>query len=302
MRTRCSSISPKRALGGHALGIGGELAHRLDVSREPGKAMRGALLAIEHPADRRGLRPPPFRAPCAPRRRATRRVRVVAARARSTSSCSATEREAAIGIGTLGDGESSGAARHDFTCAVHKSKAPEYRAFLADEPVSRGDFSEIPTILTISRFPDGDAPTPPSHRRDRPVSCSSPIFFAAIQLADPTVGSLSVRTRIIVLALIPVVGFLANGLTYVSGESDVGTAFQTVKESVELADASRDFKSALAHMRLVVKDFTAAPAPSWCRVHSLAHALRAAKPRSPSNCRPDATPRTSRGCAKRCST
>ena len=30
--------------------------------------------------------------------------------------------------------------------------------------------------------------------------------------------SFSVRTRIIVLALIPVVGFLANGLTYVSGE------------------------------------------------------------------------------------
>ncbi len=34
--------------------------------------------------------------------------------------------------------------------------------------------------------------------------------------------SVSVRTRIVVLALIPVAGFLANGLTYASGEGDVG--------------------------------------------------------------------------------
>jgi methyl-accepting chemotaxis protein len=69
----------------------------------------------------------------------------------------------------------------------------------------------------------------------------------------------SVRTRIVVLALIPVVGFLANGLTYVAGERDVGTAFQTVKHSGALADASRDFKSAIAAMRITLKDFTAAP-------------------------------------------
>jgi hypothetical protein len=31
-------------------------------------------------------------------------------------------------------------------------------------------------------------------------------------------ASVSVRTRIIVLALIPVAGFLANGVTYVSGD------------------------------------------------------------------------------------
>ncbi len=73
------------------------------------------------------------------------------------------------------------------------------------------------------------------------------------------IGSLTVRTRIIVLTVIPVVGFLANGLTYVSGESDVGSAFQTVRKSVDLADASRDFKSALAQVRLVVKDFSVAP-------------------------------------------
>ncbi len=86
------------------------------------------------------------------------------------------------------------------------------------------------------------------------------------------IGSLSVRTRIIVLTVIPVVGFLANGLTYVSGESDVGSAFQTVRKSVDLADASRDFKSALAQIRLVVKDFTVAPSTDLVTKFALAHA------------------------------
>lgn len=74
--------------------------------------------------------------------------------------------------------------------------------------------------------------------------------------------SISVRNRIIVLALIPVVGFLFNGVTYLLGERDVGQAFQTVTHSGELADASRDFKSAVAAMRIIVKDFSAHPEQS----------------------------------------
>ncbi|HZT27043.1 MAG TPA: HAMP domain-containing methyl-accepting chemotaxis protein [Pseudolabrys sp.] len=70
---------------------------------------------------------------------------------------------------------------------------------------------------------------------------------------------MSVRTRIIVLAMVPVVGFLANGLTYLSGEHDVGAAFKTVSQSRELADASRDFKIAVAAMRIAAKDFTVTP-------------------------------------------
>ena len=85
--------------------------------------------------------------------------------------------------------------------------------------------------------------------------------------------SISVRTRIIVLALIPVVGFLANGLTYVSGEGDVGTAFETVKHSAALADASRDFKSAIAAMRITVKDFSANPSDNLVVSFEQAHAL-----------------------------
>ena len=63
------------------------------------------------------------------------------------------------------------------------------------------------------------------------------------------------RTRIIVLAVAPVLGFLLIGLTYVAGEGDVGRAFQTVGKAHALADASRDLKIAIASMRIAVKDF-----------------------------------------------
>ncbi len=87
-------------------------------------------------------------------------------------------------------------------------------------------------------------------------------------------ASFSVRTRIVALALIPVAGFLANGLTYLTGENEVGTAFATVKRSGALADASRDFKGAINSMRIAVKDFSASPnndlIVSFSRAHTLA--------------------------------
>ena len=84
---------------------------------------------------------------------------------------------------------------------------------------------------------------------------------------------ISVRTRIIVLALVPVVGFLANGLTYFSGERDVGTAFETVKQSATLAGASRDFKSAISTLRIIVKDFSANPSDNLVMNFEQAHAI-----------------------------
>jgi len=72
-------------------------------------------------------------------------------------------------------------------------------------------------------------------------------------------ASVSVRTRIVVLALIPVIGFVANGWTYLSGERDVGRTFQTVSNARGLADASRDFKIAIAAMRIAAKDFVVQP-------------------------------------------
>jgi methyl-accepting chemotaxis protein len=84
--------------------------------------------------------------------------------------------------------------------------------------------------------------------------------------------SISVRARIVVLALIPVLGFVTNGLTYISGESDVGTAFDTFKHSAKLADASRDFKNAISAVRIIVKDFTANPSDNLVVSFDEAHA------------------------------
>ena len=84
--------------------------------------------------------------------------------------------------------------------------------------------------------------------------------------------SISVRTRIIALSLIPVLGFVTNGLTYISGENAVGAAFDTFKHSAKLADASRDFKSAISAVRLVVKDFSANPSDNLVVNFDEAHA------------------------------
>jgi methyl-accepting chemotaxis protein len=72
-------------------------------------------------------------------------------------------------------------------------------------------------------------------------------------------GTLSVRNRIVVLALIPLIGFLANGITYLSGEDGVGTAFDSASRARQMADASREFKISVAAMRLAAKDFTVSP-------------------------------------------
>src|SRR3954469_1283298 len=72
-------------------------------------------------------------------------------------------------------------------------------------------------------------------------------------------SAVSVRARIIAFALIPVAGFLANGIAFTSGEADVQTAFASVHRAAALADASNDFKDALAVMRLTVRDFASKP-------------------------------------------
>ncbi len=70
---------------------------------------------------------------------------------------------------------------------------------------------------------------------------------------------LSVRTRLIVLSLIPVVGFAAIALAYISSERAVDTAFDSVQQSSRLADASRVFKESLTGMQVYAKDYVAQP-------------------------------------------
>jgi methyl-accepting chemotaxis protein len=73
------------------------------------------------------------------------------------------------------------------------------------------------------------------------------------------VSWLSVRDRIIALALIPVVGFLANGIAFTVGESEVASALRSVQRAAALSEASQQFKDALAAMRIGARDFVTRP-------------------------------------------
>ncbi len=73
------------------------------------------------------------------------------------------------------------------------------------------------------------------------------------------ISSFSVRSRIIAIAIIPIIGFAATGLNFAAGERQVHSAFQAAKRASHLADASRDFKVAVYAMQNAVKDFAASP-------------------------------------------
>jgi len=90
-----------------------------------------------------------------------------------------------------------------------------------------------------------------------------------------SITSLSVRTRIIGLALIPVVGFLANGFAFTSAQTEVTHAFANVGAAASIADASREFKLALASMQIAAKDYVAAPSEERIRNFEASQALAA---------------------------
>jgi methyl-accepting chemotaxis protein len=94
-----------------------------------------------------------------------------------------------------------------------------------------------------------------------------------LQSFAQSIASISVRTRIIGLALVPVVGFLANGIAFTAGQSGVTDAFANVGTAAALADASREFKLALASMQIAAKDYVAQPSDERARAFAAAQTL-----------------------------
>ncbi len=92
----------------------------------------------------------------------------------------------------------------------------------------------------------------------------------------PQLG-LSVRFRILVIAAIPVAGFLVNGVVYWNGEREVESAFATVQEATKLADASSDFRNVLWNMRTAAREFSAKPQPVYVRSFHEGHDAALAK-------------------------
>jgi methyl-accepting chemotaxis protein len=70
---------------------------------------------------------------------------------------------------------------------------------------------------------------------------------------------LSVRARIIALAVIPLIGFLGTGIAYVTGDAEVGRAFDSVNRDAAVADASRELKTGLLIMRAATTQYVARP-------------------------------------------
>jgi methyl-accepting chemotaxis protein len=82
---------------------------------------------------------------------------------------------------------------------------------------------------------------------------------------------MSVRMRVAVLALIPVFGFLAIGISQITNERQVESAFDTFRESAKLAEASREFKGALVTMRIGASEFAEKPSEKVAALFQDAH-------------------------------
>ena len=73
------------------------------------------------------------------------------------------------------------------------------------------------------------------------------------------VRALSVRTRILLIALLPVAGFVANGISFMSGEQEVADAFDRYRRAQETTTASQSLKEAISKMRIAARDFATDP-------------------------------------------
>ncbi len=71
-----------------------------------------------------------------------------------------------------------------------------------------------------------------------------------------TLLSLSVRARIIILAVTPLLGFALIGLSFISGEREIERAFETMKTASSIADASRDLKNGLISLKTSAQEFS----------------------------------------------
>jgi methyl-accepting chemotaxis protein len=72
-------------------------------------------------------------------------------------------------------------------------------------------------------------------------------------------SKLSVRARIVALALIPVIGILATGIAFMVGDFAVGRSFNTVQHDSGVAATSRELETGLLMMRLASMEFASHP-------------------------------------------
>ena len=86
------------------------------------------------------------------------------------------------------------------------------------------------------------------------------------------ITSVSVRTRVVVLAAIPVIGFLVNGIAFMVGQHEVERAFHAAAQANDASDASREFRASVNAMRARTRDFAASPTQDLAQQFEAAHA------------------------------
>jgi methyl-accepting chemotaxis protein len=72
-------------------------------------------------------------------------------------------------------------------------------------------------------------------------------------------SALTVRMRIVLLAIIPLVGFLAVGVSFTNGGRTIDTAMSASRVSAQIADASRELKVALGQVMLTATNYSVRP-------------------------------------------
>lgn len=92
-----------------------------------------------------------------------------------------------------------------------------------------------------------------------PSSKAGPLARRSGSTLSRLVRALSVRSRILLIALIPVLGLAANGISFMAGEREVADAFDRYRQAHATAAASHSLKEAISKMRIAARDFAANP-------------------------------------------
>jgi methyl-accepting chemotaxis protein len=89
--------------------------------------------------------------------------------------------------------------------------------------------------------------------------------------------TLSVRARIILIAMVPVFGLLFNGLAYHYGEAEVAAAFASARRAAAVAEASSELKGTTTVMMVSAPEFVARPSQQLADTFKSAQILAASR-------------------------
>jgi methyl-accepting chemotaxis protein len=90
----------------------------------------------------------------------------------------------------------------------------------------------------------------------------------ALTATSPTrfISRFSVKSRIVAITLVPVIAFIATGLTFIGGEREVGAALDSLRKATAVADAGREFKGAVVTIQAAARGFSDHPRSGYLQL------------------------------------